>query len=71
MLSLQNNNYFPSLLSPIFHSKTRKHSETCFERGWGNSLKQIYVGRGGTCKINREGQGGGAQKLEVSSEHTF
>ena len=61
MLSLQNNNYFPSLLSPLFHSKTRKHSETCFERGWGNSLKQMYVGGGGTCKINRVEQGEGGK----------
>ena len=31
----------------------------------------MYVGMGGTCKINREEKGGGGQKLEVSSEHTF
>ena len=65
MLSLQNNNYFLSFHSLIFHSKVNKYPGTFFGRGWSNSLKQTFVEKGEwvTCKMNRDEQGGGALRL--------
>ena len=45
MLSLQKNK----------HHKRRRNF---FKRGVGNSLKQTYVDRGGTCKTNKNEQWG-------------
>ena len=64
MLSLQENNYFVSFHSLIFHTKIHEHPGSFFERGkggvGGNSLKWTYVeGRGGTRKMNRDQQGEG------------
>ena len=39
----------------IFQTANRVLSETYFERGWGNSLKQTYVEEGeDTCKMSKE-----------------
>ena len=38
---------------------------------WVTNLSECMLKRGGTGKMNRDKQGGGRQKLEVSSESTF
>ena len=44
MSSLQNNNYFPSFKSPIFHSKIHKHPGPFFEMGCGTHKNECMLG---------------------------
>ena len=62
MLGLEKNYFFLSF-HPSFYirNKHHKHRGTFLRGGKGDSLKQTYI-EGGTCKSNRNQQGGSGVK---------
>ena len=72
MLSLQKKLILFSLFTPRFFIRNMRHKRrgTFFERR-GNSLKQTYVERGGTCKTNRNEQEGRKGSKTGSFERTY